>query len=88
VRRVIPINVGITRPNRLRMNCNITLILSNDGPPGHRSSVLLTNLPPFLNARGADTAQLPTPRGAGSVALPVKASSLLFDRYVVEVVLT
>ncbi|APY38588.1 hypothetical protein LFZ43_19280 [Salmonella enterica subsp. enterica serovar Wandsworth str. SA20092095] len=34
VRRVIPINVGITSPKRRRMNCNITRILSHDPRPG------------------------------------------------------
>ncbi|ECC9293887.1 hypothetical protein DRF02_05770 [Salmonella enterica subsp. salamae] len=34
VRRVIPINVGITSPKRRRMNCNITRILSHDARPG------------------------------------------------------
>ncbi|AVH81909.1 hypothetical protein AL515_22245 [Citrobacter sp. FDAARGOS_156] len=34
VRRVIPINVGMTSPKRRRMNCNITRILSNDARPG------------------------------------------------------
>ena len=33
VRRVIPINVGITSPRRRRMNCNITRILSDDARP-------------------------------------------------------
>ncbi|POP45243.1 hypothetical protein CHU32_12545 [Superficieibacter electus] len=36
VRRVIPINVGITSPRRRRMNCNITRILCNDVLPGDR----------------------------------------------------
>ncbi|EDU6199560.1 hypothetical protein VW13_001189 [Salmonella enterica subsp. salamae] len=34
MRRVIPINVGITSPKRRRMNCNITRILSHDARPG------------------------------------------------------
>ncbi|HAE2269626.1 TPA_asm: hypothetical protein GND82_004278 [Salmonella enterica subsp. salamae serovar 60:g,m,t:z6] len=34
MRRVIPINVGITSPKRRRMNCNITRILSQDPRPG------------------------------------------------------
>ncbi|POT55562.1 hypothetical protein C3432_21165 [Citrobacter amalonaticus] len=34
VRRVIPINVGMTSPKRRRTNCNITRILSNDARPG------------------------------------------------------
>ncbi|OXW57480.1 hypothetical protein CQA91_21440 [Shigella flexneri] len=34
VRRVIPINVGMTSPKRRRINCNITRILYSDSQPG------------------------------------------------------
>ncbi|EAA7603750.1 hypothetical protein AHX05_07190 [Salmonella enterica subsp. indica] len=53
VRRVIPINVGITSPKRRRMNCNITRILSHDARPGTVSLYCSQILSRSKNSRGA-----------------------------------